>query len=166
MKFGIHFLLSTAALQSPERRIRDTIEQAVLAESMGFESVWPVEQHFAREVSVSPCPAILLAAIAERTRTLRLGTAIVQLALHHPLRVAEEIGVLDVLSGGRVELGVGRGSNPGRGGWGGGEWRGDNGTLGGGYRGSAGYGSRGYDVDDYGYGSRGGMMGGGYGGGR
>lgn len=54
----------------------------------------------------------LLAAIASRTVTLRLGTAIVQLPLAHPLRTAEEIATLDVLSGGRVEFGVGRGSQP------------------------------------------------------
>jgi alkanesulfonate monooxygenase SsuD/methylene tetrahydromethanopterin reductase-like flavin-dependent oxidoreductase (luciferase family) len=59
-----------------------------------------------------PAPSLLLAAIAARTSTLRLGTAIVQLPLAHPLRIAEEIATLDVLSGGRVEFGVGRGGNP------------------------------------------------------
>lgn len=74
--------------------------------------MWLVEQHFARNISVMPAPLLLLAAIAERTQRLRLGTAIVQLPLSHPVRVAEELAVLDVLSGGRAELGVGRGSNP------------------------------------------------------
>jgi natural product biosynthesis luciferase-like monooxygenase protein len=113
MKVGVHYLMSCADGQSPVQRYRDTVEQAVHADALGFESVWPVEQHFDRKVSISPCPALLLAAIAERTRSLRLGTAIVQVPLHHPLRVAEEVATLDVLSGGRVELGVGRGSNPG-----------------------------------------------------
>jgi alkanesulfonate monooxygenase SsuD/methylene tetrahydromethanopterin reductase-like flavin-dependent oxidoreductase (luciferase family) len=54
---------------------------------------------------------LLLAAIAERTRTMRLGTGVVQLPLNHPLRVAEEVATLDVLSGGRAELGVGRGAD-------------------------------------------------------
>jgi natural product biosynthesis luciferase-like monooxygenase protein len=112
MKVGVHYLLSCADGQSPVQRYRDTVEQAVHADALGFESVWPVEQHFNRKVSISPCPALLLAAIAERTRSLRLGTAIVQVPLHHPLRVAEEAATLDVLSGGRVELGLGRGSNP------------------------------------------------------
>jgi len=112
MKFGLHYLLSCAATQSPVQRYRDTIEQAARAEALGFESVWPVEQHFNRGVSILPCPTLLLAAIAERTRTLRLGTAITQLPLAHPARIAEEIATLDVLSGGRVEFGVGRGGNP------------------------------------------------------
>lgn len=112
MKFGIHDLMSCADGQSAQQRYRDVIEQAVRAEALGFDSVWPVEQHFNARASVLPCPTLLLAAIAERTRTLRLGTAVVQLPLNHPVRVAEEIATLDVLSRGRVELGVGRGSNP------------------------------------------------------
>ncbi|PSR53289.1 hypothetical protein AHMF7605_06960 [Adhaeribacter arboris] len=112
MKFGIHYLLSCSPEQSPVQRYQDSIEQAVLAESLGFESVWPVEQHFNQTMSAMPCPTLLLAAIAARTKSLRLGTAIIQLGLNHPLRVAEEIATLDVLSKGRVEFGVGRGSNP------------------------------------------------------
>src|SRR5690349_24874694 len=112
MKFGLHYLLSVSETQSPLQRYRDTLEQAVYAESLGFESVWPVEQHFNQLQSAMPCPTLLLAAIASRTTSLRLGTAIVQLPLAHPMRVAEEIATLDVLSEGRVELGVGRGSQP------------------------------------------------------
>jgi alkanesulfonate monooxygenase SsuD/methylene tetrahydromethanopterin reductase-like flavin-dependent oxidoreductase (luciferase family) len=113
MKFGLHYLLSVSESQSLTQRYRDTLEQAVHAEGLGFESVWPVEQHFNQLQSALPCPTLLLAAIAARTTTLRLGTAIVQLPLAHPLRTAEEIATLDVLSGGRVEFGVGRGSQPG-----------------------------------------------------
>jgi alkanesulfonate monooxygenase SsuD/methylene tetrahydromethanopterin reductase-like flavin-dependent oxidoreductase (luciferase family) len=112
MQFGLHFLMSCADGQSPVARYQETLEQAARAEALGFESVWPVEHHFHRAVSALPCPALLLAAVAARTRTLRLGTAIVQLPLAHPLRVAEELATLDVLSGGRVEVGVGRGGNP------------------------------------------------------
>jgi alkanesulfonate monooxygenase SsuD/methylene tetrahydromethanopterin reductase-like flavin-dependent oxidoreductase (luciferase family) len=112
MKFGLHYLMSVSESQSPSQRYRDTLEQAVRAEGLGFESVWPVEQHFHQIQSALPCPTLLLAAIASRTTTLRLGTAIVQLPLAHPLRTAEEIATLDVLSGGRVEFGVGRGSQP------------------------------------------------------
>jgi natural product biosynthesis luciferase-like monooxygenase protein len=112
MKFGLHYLLSCSESQSPAQRYRDTLDQAIRAEDLGFESVWPVEQHFNQVQSALPCPTLLLAAVASRTTTLRLGTAIVQLPLAHPLRTAEEIATLDVLSGGRVELGVGRGSQP------------------------------------------------------
>jgi alkanesulfonate monooxygenase SsuD/methylene tetrahydromethanopterin reductase-like flavin-dependent oxidoreductase (luciferase family) len=112
MKFGVHYLMSCASAQSPYVRYQDTITQSVLAEKLGFESVWPVEQHFNQIQSALPCPTLLLASIAVKTTNLRLGTAIIQLPLHHPMRTAEEIATLDVLSGGRVEFGVGRGSNP------------------------------------------------------
>jgi alkanesulfonate monooxygenase SsuD/methylene tetrahydromethanopterin reductase-like flavin-dependent oxidoreductase (luciferase family) len=112
MKFGLHYQLPCRPEQSPVQRYRDTIEQAVHAEALGFESVWPVEQHFNAELSISPAPLLTLAAIAERTQHLRLGIAIVLLSLSHPVRVAEEIATLDVISNGRVEFGIGRGSIP------------------------------------------------------
>ncbi len=112
MKFGLHYQLPCAEFQSPVQRYRDTLEQAAHAEMLGFESVWPVEQHFDPQLSILPAPLLLLAALAQRSRKLRLGTAIVLLPLSHPLRVAEEIATLDVLSNGRVEFGVGRGSLP------------------------------------------------------
>src|SRR5262245_11259072 len=112
MKFGLHFQVPCRPEQSPVQRYRDTIEQAVHAEALGFEAIWPVEQHFNPELSISPAPLLTLSAIAERTRTLRLGIAIVLLPLSHPIRVAEEIATLDVISNGRVEFGIGRGSIP------------------------------------------------------
>lgn len=63
-------------------------------------------------MSIFPAPLLLLAAVAERTRTLGLGIAIVLLPLSHPVRVAEEIAALDAISNGRVEFGIGRGSIP------------------------------------------------------
>jgi alkanesulfonate monooxygenase SsuD/methylene tetrahydromethanopterin reductase-like flavin-dependent oxidoreductase (luciferase family) len=112
MKFGLHFQIPCRPEQSSVQRYRDTIEQSIHAEALGFESVWPVEQHFNSELSISPAPLLTLAAIAERTQNLRLGIAIVLLPLSHPVRVAEEIATLDVISNGRVEFGVGRGSIP------------------------------------------------------
>ena len=112
MHFGMHLFMGCAPSQTPTQRYAEAVEQAVRAEALGFESVWPVEQHFFAAASVSSCPSLLLAAIAARTERLRLGTAIVQLPLAHPMRIAEEIATLDVLSAGRVELGIGRGGNP------------------------------------------------------
>jgi alkanesulfonate monooxygenase SsuD/methylene tetrahydromethanopterin reductase-like flavin-dependent oxidoreductase (luciferase family) len=112
MKFGLHYQLPCSGSQSPVQRYRDTISQAIYAEELGFESVWPVEQHFNPDLSILPSPMLLLAAIAERTRNLRLGIAIVLLPLSHPIRVAEDIATLDILSGGRVEFGIGRGAIP------------------------------------------------------
>jgi len=112
MKFGLHYQLPCHGFQSAVQRYRDTLEQAVYAEALGFESVWPVEQHFDTERSILCAPLLMLAAVAERTRTLRLGIAIVLLPLSHPVRVAEEIATLDVISNGRVEFGIGRGQLP------------------------------------------------------
>jgi alkanesulfonate monooxygenase SsuD/methylene tetrahydromethanopterin reductase-like flavin-dependent oxidoreductase (luciferase family) len=112
MKFGLHYQLSLSGSQTAIQRYRETLEQAVHAEALGFESVWPVEQHFISDLSILPAPLLLLAAVAERTKSLRLGIAIVLLPLSHPVRVAEEIATLDVLSNGRVEFGVGRGALP------------------------------------------------------
>ncbi len=110
MKFGLHYQLPCYGTQSAVQRYRDTIEQAVAGEALGFESVWPVEQHFNPNLSIMPAPLLPLAAIAERTRRIRLGIAIVLLPLAHPLRVAEELATLDVMSNGRVEFGAGRGA--------------------------------------------------------
>jgi alkanesulfonate monooxygenase SsuD/methylene tetrahydromethanopterin reductase-like flavin-dependent oxidoreductase (luciferase family) len=110
MKFGLYFQVPCTAEQSPARRFQETIEQAVYGETLGFESVWPVEQHFNAAVSILPTPGVLLGAIAARTQKMILGTAVLLVPLTHPLKVAEEAAVLDVISGGRMELGVGRGS--------------------------------------------------------
>ena len=112
MRFGVHVQLSCAPSQSPVERYRDTIDQALAAEDLGFDSIWPVEQHFEPAASILPAPMLLLASLAAQTTTLRLGTAVTLLPLAHPVRVAEEVAVLDLLSGGRVECGVGRGQDP------------------------------------------------------
>jgi hypothetical protein len=69
MKFGLHYQVPCSASQSPVQRYRDTLDQAAYAEALGFESVWPVEQHFIPDLSIMPAPMLLLAAIAERTPT-------------------------------------------------------------------------------------------------
>ena len=88
--------------------LRLAVEEAALAERLGFESYWVAEHHFST-YGLCPDPAVLLSAIAERTRGLRLGTATAVLPFDHPLRVAEKYALLDQLSGGRLEFGVGGG---------------------------------------------------------
>lgn len=83
-------------------------EQAALAESLGFDSLFLPESHFAGAASI-PSPLLLLAAAAARTTRLRLGTTSFLLPVRNPIHVAEEVAVLDRLSGGRVILGMGRG---------------------------------------------------------
>lgn len=86
----------------------ELIAQAELAEKLGYDTFWIAEHHF-HEYGVVPNPAVMLSAIAQRTRTLKLGTAISILTFHNPLTVAESYAMLDVLSGGRLMYGVGSG---------------------------------------------------------
>ena len=109
MKFGLFYQLPCAVTQNAATRYQETIAQIVYAEELGFDSAWLAELHFNPSFSVMPAPLIVAAAVAQRTIRIRLGTAVVLLPLHHPLRVAEEAAVVDLLSQGRLELGVGRG---------------------------------------------------------
>lgn len=77
------------------------------ADALGLHSLWLPENHFQR--GATPAPLVVLSAVAARTRRLRLATTSLLLPLHHPLRVAAETATLDVLSGGRLLLGLGRG---------------------------------------------------------
>jgi alkanesulfonate monooxygenase SsuD/methylene tetrahydromethanopterin reductase-like flavin-dependent oxidoreductase (luciferase family) len=88
------------------------LEQVSFAETVGFESVWFMEHHFAPEQSHSSAPDLILAALSQRTSRMRLGLAVVLVPIHHPLHTASRIATLDLLSGGRVELGVGRSGHP------------------------------------------------------
>lgn len=85
--------------------------QAALAEDWGYRSFWLPESHFAGDAAI-PDPLMLLAAVSSRTKTIRLATTSYLLPLRHPLQAAEQVAVLDRLSGGRVILGVGRGYQP------------------------------------------------------
>ncbi len=93
-------------------RYRLATEQITTAERLGFDSAWVAQHHFFEDEGGLPSPFVLLAHIAAHTTTIRLGTGIVTLALENPLRVAEDAAVFDLLSDGRLELGVGSGGNP------------------------------------------------------
>ena len=88
----------------------ETIRECEEAEAAGFDSVWLGEHH--NSPLLYPTPLLGLAAIASRTRRLGLGTAVLLLPLYHPLRVAEEAAMVDVISGGRLIFGVGVGYAP------------------------------------------------------
>jgi len=88
---------------------KDHLEEAVLAEELGFNNVWASEHHFAED-AWNPSPVTFLAAVAARTERVRVGTYVLLLPFHNPVRVAEDIAVLDNISGGRVDLPVGVGS--------------------------------------------------------
>jgi alkanesulfonate monooxygenase SsuD/methylene tetrahydromethanopterin reductase-like flavin-dependent oxidoreductase (luciferase family) len=84
------------------------IGQAELADRLGYDTFWVAEHHF-HEYGAVPNPAVMLAAIAQRTKRLKLGTAISILTFHNPLTLAENYAMVDVLSGGRLIYGVGSG---------------------------------------------------------
>ena len=99
------------------RRILQVLEQAKLADEMGYDCFWQVEHHAGGEFSLSSAPELMLTAISQHTRRIRLGHSAVlaPFRFNHPIRVAERAAYLDHLSGGRLELGLTRSTIP--------EWR-------------------------------------------
>ena len=96
---------------SPAERYRLATAQIEHAERCGFESAWIAQHHFHEAEGGLPAPLVFLAAVAARTTRIRLGTGIITLPLELPIRVAEDTAVLDLISGGRLEVGVGPGGN-------------------------------------------------------
>ncbi|MFN0093591.1 MAG: LLM class flavin-dependent oxidoreductase, partial [Dehalococcoidia bacterium] len=92
---------------SQRERYQQVIDLAVVAEELGFDTYWVGEHHFSRYIS--PHPAVLLAAIAAKTSRIRIGTSVVLAAHHNPMRLAEDYAMVDLISGGRLDLVVGRG---------------------------------------------------------
>ena len=90
----------------------NAIEQAVAGEAAGFDNYWITEQHFFKEIGHSACPDMLLSAISQRTSRIRLGFAVVLMTVNNPFAIAERVATLDLLSRGRVDFGMGRGSTP------------------------------------------------------
>ena len=111
MKFG-HFCLPTffpdvdGNVGLLMRRWLDLLGES---EALGFDSLWANEHHFDPYGGIIPSPPTILAALSQRTKHARLGTSIVVLPLHSPIEVAEQLAMVDLMSGGRVEFGIGRG---------------------------------------------------------
>jgi alkanesulfonate monooxygenase SsuD/methylene tetrahydromethanopterin reductase-like flavin-dependent oxidoreductase (luciferase family) len=84
------------------------LDQIEKAEGQGFDSVWLTEHHFCDD-GYTPSPLVIAAAIGARTRKMRIGTNLIILPLHNPIRVAEDAATLSLLTGGRFDLGVGIG---------------------------------------------------------
>src|SRR5436190_7358980 len=115
MKFSLFFEMQIAgATREKEVRIfHDCIQQALLAEELGYHCIWEVEHHGLYEYSHSSAPEVFLSFVAARTRRIRLGHGVTLLPgrYNHPLRIAERIATLDILSGGRVNWGTGKSSS-------------------------------------------------------
>ena len=114
MKFGIfyeHQLPRDWSANSEHQLFKNSLTQIELADQLGFDYAWEVEHHFLEEYSHSSAPEVFLAAASQRTQNIRLGHGIVQMTTNHPARVAEKIATLDLVSDGRVELGLGEGAS-------------------------------------------------------
>ena len=111
MRYGVFYLPSLGAAEREDSaaRFRQIVDQAVLAEELGFDSVWLAEHHFHSFGGILSSPPVIGAAIAQRTVKLRIGTAVTLLTYHNPLRIAEDYATLDCLSDGRLEFGIGHG---------------------------------------------------------
>ncbi len=110
MKFGIFYELQLPRpwVEGDELRLyQNALTQLETADRCGYDHAWVVEHHFLEEYSHSPSPELFLAAASQRTKQIRLGHGIIQLTTNHPARVAERIAVLDLLSNGRAEFGMG-----------------------------------------------------------
>jgi len=112
MRFGFFDQLPCAGADSEYQRYQDLIAQIELGDVIGFDTVWLGELHFSRAFSILADPLMVLAAAAQRTTRIRLGTAVTLLPLHNPVKIAEEAAVADLLSNGRLEFGAGRGTAP------------------------------------------------------
>ena len=112
MKFGVLQFFSW-----PERRVELTtvyeraLQRIYVMDQSGYDAVWLAEHHF---TGYSVCPSVHLMGmhVADRTQNLRIGMAVSLAAFYHPLRLAEEVALLDVMSGGRMNWGAGRGFDP------------------------------------------------------
>lgn len=112
MRFSLFFEMQIAdpTPATEQQLFRDCVAQAMLADEVGFDGIWAVEHHGLREYAHSSAPEVFLAFVAARTRRINIGHGVTLLPgrYNHPIRVAERIAVLDILSEGRVSWGTGK----------------------------------------------------------
>ncbi len=111
MRFGTFYFFQAPPGHRHADIIHRELEQIEWAEELGFDEVWFTEHHFI-DYGLSVDPATLAAAAASRTRRIRIGLAAAILPFHHPLRLAEQMALVDIISNGRLDVGVGRGNRP------------------------------------------------------
>lgn len=110
MKFALFTHVPWPEDAQPAQIFRETCEQIQYGEELGFYSAWIAEHHFSR-YSMGSSSLVLASHIAAKTKTIRLGTAVLLPTLHNPIRLAEDTATLDAVSGGRLDVGFGRGAD-------------------------------------------------------
>src|SRR6266536_2463490 len=108
MEFGTFLLLQSPSAETSAAVFQRGVEITQAADELGFRNMWLAEHHFSTYGYLSR-PLTFALHLANKTRRIRIGTAVIVLPLHHPLVVAEEIATVDLLSGGRLDVGLGRG---------------------------------------------------------
>lgn len=108
MKFGVFDFHAVPPTTNPYDVVVHGLEQAVVAESAGFHEVW-LPEHNGRAYGMVGNAVVAAAAIAAATNRIRIATAVTRLPLHHPVHLAEDLAYVDILSGGRIDWGVGKG---------------------------------------------------------
>lgn len=111
MDIGV-FLPLEPLTRSASDEYRGVVECAEACEGLGYHSLWIASRHFSPEYAAAPSPLLVLAAAAERTNRIELGTAVISLPLENPIRLAEDFATLDAVAQGRAHLGVGSGDDP------------------------------------------------------
>ena len=109
MKFGLFTHIPWPEGTEPKQVLDHTAEEVVYAEELGFHSAWVAEHHFSR-YGLGSSSLVFSASVAAQTKKIRLGTAILIPPLHHPIKLAEDAATLDLVSGGRLDAGFGRGT--------------------------------------------------------
>ena len=109
MKFGTFVFPISKDPKNDNRIIGETLEEVILCDKLGYDTTWLSEHHFDGSTAYVD-PVVFAASIASRTNRIRIGFAVVEMALHHPVRLAAQVSLLDNLSDGRVILGTGKGS--------------------------------------------------------
>ncbi|MBI2765180.1 MAG: LLM class flavin-dependent oxidoreductase [Chloroflexi bacterium] len=111
MKFGVLQFFSWSRRIPLDQVYARAFERIDIMDQSGYDAVWLAEHHF-NTYSVCPSVTIMGTHVAARTKNLRIGTAVTLAAFYHPLRLAEDLALLDILSGGRLNWGAGRGFDP------------------------------------------------------
>jgi alkanesulfonate monooxygenase SsuD/methylene tetrahydromethanopterin reductase-like flavin-dependent oxidoreductase (luciferase family) len=109
MKFSNFLFPASMSAADDGRIIDETVQEARLTEALGFDAIWLAEHHFDGIVAYVD-PVAFAAALAMATTRVRVGFAVAQMALHHPIRLAEQIALIDTISKGRLIVGLGRGT--------------------------------------------------------